>query len=252
MPTAKAVTVEVYVPCGVTHPFMDTRDKFEAANPAIRVSPRIENTNVLVQRILDGATPDVFLALGDVEVQRLEKAGRAEASDARPIAGNYVGLLVPAANPGKIKSLSDLGKASSGSLCIADPQENSSGRHLQQALEAQGVWKELQPRLVPTKFPSDVQTNVASGKVNAGAIYGPCFMENSEKGGRPAAGQAKGKVMYLLTVPPELAGEFALSAVLVKGAANREAALKFVEFIAAPENRQAWEQWGFDPLPSGK
>ncbi len=246
---AAAVTIEVFVPCGVVGPFSTVREQFEAKHPEMRVKARIENINVLVQRVLDGATPDLLLALGDVEVDRLRRAGRLEEGSLRPLAGNYVGLIAPAGNPGQIRALEDLAKASAGQVGVAQPEENSSGGHLRQALQKLGVWEKMQERVVIARFPADVQTMVAQGKVNAGAIYGPCFMEGSEKGGRPQPGQAKGKVTYLLTVPPHLAGSFVVTAVACKGAVHRQQALAFAEFLCAAENRRAWQQWGFDPLP---
>ncbi len=246
---ATPLTLEVFVPCGVGSPFTDVRQAFEAKNPGVHLKMRMENTNVLMQRILDGARPDVCLALGDVEVERLRKAGLVEEGSVKPLAGNYVGLVAPAGNPGGIQSFQDLANPSAGEICLADPEENSSGRHLQRALQKAGIWDQVKARLVATRFPAEVQANVAQGKVNVGAIYGPCFVEGAKEGGRPEAGTQKGKVMYLLTVPAELAGEFQASAVAVKGAAHREQALRLAEFMAAAESRTPWVKWGFDPLP---
>lgn len=251
-PAGSPVTLEVFVPCGLASPFTKVREQFEAKNPSIRLKTRIENINVLVQRVLDGAAPDVFLALGDVEVERLRSAGRVEEASVSPLAGNYVGLIAPAGNPGQINSLEDLAGPAAGQMSLAQPEENSSGRHLRQALEKLGIWSKIQDRLVIARFPSDVQTMVAQAKVNVGAIYGPCFMEGSKKGGRPQPGQTKAKVTYLLTVPPVLAGACPVTALVCKGAVHRAQAFSLVEFMSAPQNRKAWEQWGFDPLPDSE
>jgi len=247
---AEAVTLEIYVPCGVSNPIYELREAYEAENPNVKIKSQVETMGKLLEAVLSqGARPEVVLVLGDREQKVLEDAGLVAENGVVPVAGNYVGLVAPRGNPGGIKTLEDLAKPSAGSIALPNPDSNSSGYHFRVALTRAGLWDKVQDRLVIMKTTAEVQPALANKTVNIGAIYGPCFVEDMAGGGRPEPGMAKGKVEYVMTLAPEQTGAFAVAAVLIKGAPHTEQARKFAEFMAAPKQAAVWQKWAFDPAP---
>jgi len=241
---AKKTQLLAFVPCGLEGPFNDVAEAFNKANPQVEVLPHVENIDVLVNRVLAGEEADVFLSLGDVEVERMKKAGRLLEDTITPFALNSLGVIVSNGNPGRINTIQDFAKQSAGKFCFADPDQNSVGYYARLALQNAGVWDKAKDRAIVADQPSRVKMFVNDGRANAGVIYGPCSQETKQPG--------KQAYTFLGSVPQELYPQFPVVAAITKGGKNQEWGRKFIAFLQTDEGQSALQKWGFRPLAYGK
>lgn len=235
--------MQIFVPCGIAGPYGEIKDLFLERYPGVTITQELANIDVQTTLILDGkATPDVWLSLGDQEMNRVLEA---DLVDGEPVsfAVNSLALIVAKDNPCNIEDIRDLAKPDVNTLAM--PTEvNSSGYHMRQALEQAGVWEAVQPKLWLTDQPAQVKAQVASGRADAGVVYFPCTMETRVVGGEPE--ELKGKAQLLGKLPEELAVPFPAQAAVIKGSPNPQAGHAFLQFLLTDEVQAIWEEWAFD------
>lgn len=127
---------------------------FEAEHAGVTVSLNNGPSGMLARQIEDGAPVDVFVSAGRPEVDRLVEK-KLVAGDPIVVARNRLVLVVPKGSPliGRdpraILTSLDVNKIASG-----DPKTVPFGNYAKQALEAAGLWEQLEPKLV---FASEVR-----------------------------------------------------------------------------------------------
>lgn len=235
--------LNIFIPCGVAGPYGETLKAFATKYPNVQVKQQMANIDVQAKLLADGkATPDLWLALGDREVARIAKLGRIEG---KPVtfAYNSIAFMVHRGNPLGIASVQDLLKPGVKTLAMASP-ENSSGYYGEQALRKAGVWDKIQNKLWVTDQPALIKGQLSAGKAEVGIVYYPCAREAKIMGGEPQ--ELPGKLQLLNKLPEELSGVFPAQAVVIKGAANPQAARAFMAFLMSDAVQDIWEKWAFD------
>lgn len=233
----------IYVPCGVAGPYGAIKDLFEQRYPNVTVKQDVANIDVHTGKIADGkGAPDVFISLGDREVERVAKADRI---DGEPVtfAYNSIAMMVANKNPCGIESFEDLKKPEVKTIAVPSNQ-NSSGFYAEQAFKKAGVWDAIQDKLWRTDEPSQVKVQLSSGKADVGIVYYPCTRETREVGGKPQ--EMKGKVQLLGKIPTDLSGPIPAQAAVIKGCKNPEAGKAFLDMMMEDEVQDIWEKWAFD------
>jgi molybdate transport system substrate-binding protein len=241
-PANLAGSLTVFVPCGVAGPYGEIKALFEKRYPGVKVSQVVANIDVQTKMIHDGkASPDVWLALGDREMQWVTAAGKI-AGQPVTFAYNSIAFMVAKNNPLGIESVPDLTKA--GVRTIALPTEsNSSGYYAKKAFEKAGVWDKVQKKLWITDQPSMVKAQLAAGKADVGVVYYPCTREGTI-GGKPQ--ELPGKVQLLGKLPEDLVGRIPAQAAVLQGAQNPRAAQAFLRMLTEDAVQDIWEKWAFD------
>lgn len=235
----------VFVPCGVAGPFGETKAIFEQRYPNCKVKPQLANIDVQTKLIADGkAAPDVWLALGDREMQRVAAKDRVDGQPAT-YAYNSIAFVVKKGNPCAIEAVTDLTKKSVKTVAMATP-ENSSGYYAEQAFKKSGVWDTLKKgnKLWLTPEPAKIKATLASGKADVGIVYYPCTRETRIVGGKPQ--EMPGKVQLLGKLPSEIVGQIPAQAAVIKGAANPDAGRAFLALLLEDQVQDIWENWAFD------
>lgn len=235
--------LRLFVPCGVAGPYGELTKVFSARHPHVKITQEMANIDVQTKEVLDGkGTPDVWISLGDIEVNRVKKAGLI---DGKPVtyAYNSIAFMVARNNPCNIESVDSL--TSDKVKTIALPNEdNSSGYYARKVFEKSGVWEKLQGKLWLTPEPSAVKIELSSGHADVGVVYYPCTRETRLVGGHPE--EMKGKVQLLGKIPTELSGPIPAQAAVIKGCANPKLGHAFLEFLLEDEVQDIWENWAFD------
>src|ERR1700733_7540590 len=103
----------------------------------------LASSGSLKQQIENGAPFDVFLSANEQYVKDLAAAGLV--TDATSYAIGRIALWSP---NGSVTSLADLRKSSVIHLAIPNPQHAPYGVAAREALESQGVWKQVEPKIV--------------------------------------------------------------------------------------------------------
>jgi len=241
---ASETVLEVFVPCAFADAIGTIAPLFEKEHPGVRINPNVENVGVLVPRILNGAKPDVFMCIGDKEVDSLQEAGLVDKR--KNFCFTTVVLVVPQANPAKVHSLKDLAKPEVKTVAVGS-EKLSVGFYARQILRDNGVWEKVKDKLVEPKFPVELLRLPRSGKVQASLAYAACFRAEGADKKRLAAG-----IKLIEDFQEDYCLTIACAAATIKGAEHLELGRQFIEFLTRPECQDIFKAGGFMRLDDPK
>ena len=170
----------------------------------------LASSGSLKQQIENGAPFDVFLSANEQYVRDLGGL----VSDATVYAIGRIALWSP---NGSVASLADLKKTSIIHLSIPNPQFAPYGVAAKQALESQGLWKDVEPKIVYGENVRQALQFAESG--NAEAVITSWTLLHG-----------KGTLL-----PAEWHSPIRQTAAIVKSTKQPEAARHFLKFLLSPE-----------------
>jgi molybdate transport system substrate-binding protein len=168
-----ANTLTAYVACALVPVIESAAAKFTAANPGKRLKIESGEPAALVQKIEGGATPDLFICIGESEFGMLERDGLFDGSMRRSIGSLTLTLARPASSP-PIAKPEDLASDSIKSIAIPLSGVTSLGTEAKHALERLGLWSKAQNKLALRRSGSEALSALAKGEASVGVIYDPC------------------------------------------------------------------------------
>lgn len=241
---ALAGNLAVGVPCGLAMAYKEVRTAFLKANPGVKFTDRVKNIGPLTKEVRDGKTTlDVFLSLGEREIQTLTEAGLVDGEPV-PFLRQALQLIVRLGNPLKISKLEDLAKPEVKTVAVCDPML-TIGYAGEQALRKAGVWDGLVAagKVVRPDQPLKAKKMVIERKADAAFIYGACSSNDWRE--KDPERSVAGKADVVMTVPDDLyGGMFAVAAVLTT-ARDPGLARRFVEFLLTPAAQDGVAKWGY-------
>src|SRR5262245_17176828 len=182
----------------------------------------------LARQIKAGAPADVFFSADTAKMDDLEKEGLVRKEDRREFLSNVLVVVVPSKSSLAITDPKDLTRLTR--LALADPAAVPLGIYAKKGLESLRLWKEIEPKVVPTLDVRAALAAVASEAAPAGIVY------RSD-----AAIFREVKIAMTVSNGPEITDSVAR----VKASSQAGAAQKFVDFLAGPDGRAAFERRGF-------
>lgn len=256
-PTAKQTgagqqTVEVFVPCAFAPPMVKIVELFQKEHPDIKVVRQIENVEVLTPRIEKGAKPDVFLCVGDVEMDHLEKMGRV--ADREDFAFVTLALVSHADFAGKVDSLKDLAKPEVKRIAIGTPN-TSAGHYAEVILKQEKLWEAIQPKLIKTKFPVQLLKFAREKKVDASLAFAACLKAGE---GEWKEQEEYRKLSGRLRLVEDLGqgGNYCLTiacpAAIIQGCKNPARGKVFIDFLRSDKAQEYFGKSGFLTLAEPK
>jgi molybdate transport system substrate-binding protein len=181
----------------------------------------LASSGSLKQQIENGAPFDVFLSANEQYVKDLAGAGLV--TDATVYATGRIALWSP---NGSVKSLADLKKPSVIHLSIPNPQHAPYGVAAREALESQGVWKEVEPKIVYGENVRQALQFAESGNVEAVITSWTLLI---------------GKGMLL---PAEWHSPIRQTGAILKSSAQPEASRRFLKFLISAETQKILNDGG--------
>lgn len=243
--------LELFVPCAFAPPTVQIVAAFKQIHPDLNVVQRVENVEVLVSRIADGQTPDVFMSVGDVEMQRLTEAGRAETVKDFCFIG--LALVVPERNPAGVTGLADLAKAEVKTVAIG-AEDTSPGKYARQLLQESGLWDAVKDKVVSPKFPAQLLRFAGMEKADASIAYAACLRAGHGEWKEQAAYQTLAQGVRPVTWLDQ--GEYCLNipcpAATIQGCRNPEAGKAFIDFLRTEAAQEFLRKSGFTGLAEPK
>lgn len=235
--------VDIFVPCGLAGPYGDIARLFRKAHPDIELRPTVTGVIALLNLLRDGATPDIYLALGTFELTKLAEQGKFVEGSLVRCARIPLALIVPKNNPAGVKRLEDLASPKVKRV-ITYAFNLSGGRGAKQALEAAKLWDAVKGKIFTPKVPDQAKQLLKKGQADAGILYRTCLMESYVPDQPPVVEHT---LVAVQTIPQRLYEPIYVGAVLVKGGKNLAAAQEFLRFLQTPAVKQVWKKWGFEP-----
>lgn len=204
-----------------------------AASDLAPLAPKIEkaykekirftlaSSGSLKQQIENGAPFDVFLSANDQYVKDLAAAGLV--TDETIYA---IGRLALWSLNGSVKSLADLKKDGVMHLAIPNPQHAPYGVAARAALESQGIWKQVEPKIVYGENVRQALQFAESGNADAVITSWTLLI-------------GKGTLL-----PAEWHSPIRQAGAVLKSSSQADAGRRFLKFLLSPEAQKILNNGG--------
>ncbi len=257
-----AVTLRVWLPCGLAKHMKAFDGILTGGNPRLSVDYEIINVWELVKRLEETDTPpDLIIMLGDQEIGQLQKAGKL---DVEPVTWAYdqLAVLTHRANPARLESFEDLVRVNS---LVLGPENTSIGYYARAALRKAGIYEKVKDKIIVPETPAEMYNLIASGKAQAAIAFAGCAFpvpaellepkreveaQKEEKALPKAAPPRKKRrpVIVLGPVPEKYCEPFPAYAAIPKGAPNPQDARAALDELLSPPSQA--EVARFMPKPA--
>jgi len=189
-------------------------------------------SNALARQIKEGAPADVFCSADEAQMSGLEKAGLIADGSRGSVVSNT--LVVVAPKDSAITSLTpqNLARPQIKRLALADTKTVPAGVYSKEYLKKLGLWKEVEPKVIPTENVRAALAAVESGNVDAGIVY------------KTDAAISKA-VKVVFEVPAREGPDISYPIAVVRESRNPEAAKKFVDYLKSEEALTVFRRHGF-------
>jgi len=205
--------------------------KWEAAGN-VHVELNFAASNVLARQILEGAPVDVFISADEAQMNRLVEAGAAGRADVIPLLTNQLVVVTPAGRPVSGTLPSALADDAVKRIAIGDPQGVPAGVYAKAWLESAGLWRQVEPKIVPSNSVRAALAAVDAANADAGIVYRT-----------DAKGHAGVTITY--EVPLADAPPIVYPVGVIAKAPHPDLARKFVAYIQTTPARTVFADAGF-------
>lgn len=123
----------------------------------------------LARQIRAGAPAAVLVSADAETIDSLVEAKLVRSEDRRSFASNRLVVIVPKGSDFAIRTPRDL--ASVARLAVGDPKLVPAGNYAKQWLEKEGLWTDVEPRVLPALDVRAALALVEAGHADAGIVY---------------------------------------------------------------------------------
>lgn len=168
---AQAAELTVSAAASLTTAFKELAPLFEAAHPGHRLRFNFAGSGQLLQQIARGAPVDVLASADQETMDQAQALGLVKAEQRRDVVSNALVVVVPAGVARRPSALKDLTLPTIARVAIGVPASVPVGRYAKAALEAEGLWAAIEPKLIQAQSVRQALDYVARGEVDAGFVY---------------------------------------------------------------------------------
>ncbi len=212
--------------------------KAYAAETGVAVEFTFGSSGQLMAQVKNGAPIDVFVSAAAKQVDDLAREKLVDEATRRVVAGNALVLIVPAGAASPPTSLKDLADPRHRKVATGDPKTVPAGEYARQVLDALKLSDAVRDRTVHGSNVRQVLDYVERGEVAAGLVY------------HTDAVQAGPKVRVVERADPALHAPIEYPAAVVSASKRREAAGRFLDYLATGPAQRALAARGFTPPPA--
>jgi molybdate transport system substrate-binding protein len=218
----------VFAAASMADAIADVGRDFEAET-GHRIRLSLGASRDLARQIKAGAPAAIFVSADAQTVDALVEAKLVRSGDRRSFASNRLVVIVKKSAALTIRTPGDLVRVTH--LAIGDPMLVPAGTYAKQWLDKEGLWTEVEPRVVPSLDVRAALASVETGHAEAGIVY------------RTEALRSE-RVQIAYEVPAERAPTISyVAARLVK--TQHAGAERFLDFLTGSEARATFARHGF-------
>jgi molybdate transport system substrate-binding protein len=196
----------------------------------IDVTLVLGSTGMLAQQIRNGAPADVFFAANESFIKALTAENLTLRQTNAVYARGRIAMVTLRSGGVRVNELADLADTRVRRIALANPQHAPYGMAAKQALEATGLWKTLEPKLVFGENVQQAVQFVRSGSAEAGIV---------------ARSVADTSDLYWKLVDDRLHAPLDQMATVLARAKQPAASISFIEFVIGTQGRVAMRRFGF-------
>ena len=217
---------------------------FENATPGAHVNFNLDGTQMLKHQVENGAYADVFISASNKYTEALKGEGFFINDTVKELTSNYIIVIVPANNPGKIKSLANLSEP--GKRIVMGTPDVPVGMNTRQVIDKlanstfNSAWKTGLMKNVKSFETTEpgIVTKVSLGEADAGFVY-----ESSYKA-------AKNGTLMAINIPEKDNALQIYTIGVLEKSANKPAAYAFENFLLSAKGQKILADNGFRAITS--
>ena len=194
-------------------------------------------SNVLARQIANGAPADLFISADETQMTYALQRGAIDAPSYVVLLTNRLAVVTPLGRerpPTNSRGLLDSGIRR---IAIGDPAAVPAGVYAKRYLEAAGLWKVLQPKLLPLANVRAALAAAASGGADAAVVYESDVTRSS-------------RVRLAFIIDDEHAPLIVYPGAVTKASKHPEAR-RFLAYLGRAEARRIFERYKFS-TPDGR
>lgn len=207
---------------------LDDLDGAFESNTQVHVVPTYGSTAQLTQQIEAGAPYDLLLAADAEHVDELIQKGLADAKSKQMYTRGQLVVYVPTRTD--LRTLTDLAKPKPVEIAVAKPELAPYGRAAVEAMQAAGIWSQMESHTKYAGSISAVMQYAQTGNVDA------AFTSLS------LVDQAQGKYF---TIDSKLYKPIDQMLCVLKSAKDKDAAELYASFLDSLEARTKFKKYGY-------
>lgn len=232
----RALEKELYVavPMGMFVPFAKVAEQFEKSHPGLEILTLIDTPETMAKAVMENKDkPDVFISPGGHEASVLREKGLLEPKSMVAFGSYQVALLVPKANPGKVKRIEDLLKPTVKIISFSYPDMTAASHAACQALQTMGLWDKLTPKIKFTGCCNESYQWILDGRAEANVQFLGCPLDP-----KTAEVVEKSKTAFICLFPEGTCYIPRNVAGIVTTTKRRRLAEEFIAFLTAPKTQE--------------
>ncbi len=228
---AEAPTLTVSAASSLSFALSEAARAFERSS-GVQVALNFGSTGALAQQIEQGAPVDLFVAADTGTVEELEQQGLLVPGSWQVYARGRLALY---SRELRLERLQDLTRPEVERIAVANPELAPYGAAAREALQALGLWGQLQPRLILAENVRQALLYAETGNVEAALVAASLW-----RAGAPG---------QWLLVPEELHRPLDQALALVRGTRLAPEARAFAAFLQGPQGRAILRAYGYQLPP---
>jgi molybdate transport system substrate-binding protein len=233
---SSARTLHVFAAASLTDAFTELGEKFEAANPGVRVAFNFAGSQALRTQIEEGAPADVFASANKTEIDVLVASAHVAPSTPQVFLNNKLVVILPENNPAALEKLADLAKP--GTKLVIAAEEVPVGKYTRQALD------QMNGQL-GSDFKDKVLGNVVSNEDNVRQVVAKVQLGEADAGIVYTSDAAAAPELQTIEIPAELNVIAEYPIATLTRSANPELANAFVAYVLSEQGQAILQKWGF-------
>lgn len=230
---ARAGELTIAAAADLKYAMAEIADAFRASHPGDKVEVVYGSSGKFHTQVQNGAPFDLFFSADIAYPKELEKMGLA-ASVTKPYAFGRIVLWSPKPELAKLPLKSLPSSPAIRKFAIANPDHAPYGRRAQEALEHEGAWEAMKPKLVLGENIAHTAQFVDSGAAEAGIVALSLVKSPS----------LAGKGAWTL-IPAEWHQPLEQGYVVTARAKNNPLAKAFAQYMEQPAARAVMRRYGF-------
>jgi len=208
---------------------------YEKRVPGANITFNYAGSGTLEQQIEQGAPADIFFSAAEQQMDQLKSGGLLDGVP-HDILSNSLVLIAPA-DDDVLHTLENLEAPFVKKIALGETKTVPAGMYAQESLGHLGLWGGLTPKIVFAKDVRAVLTYVETGNADAGFVYETDALTSK-------------KVRVVMKVPDDTHTPIVYPAAVLKNSKNPELAKAFLDFLAGPDARVIFQEFGFGPPPA--
>jgi molybdate transport system substrate-binding protein len=222
----------IFAAASLTDVLQEIGRSYDRQQPGVRLAFNFAASSVLARQLEEGAPADVFVSADEAKMDALATKALLLPGTRRSLVSNALVIVVHEDSRLKVSAATDLLAANVERIALAEPRTVPAGMYAKGYLEKQDLWSKVIAKVVPTENVRAALAAVESGNVDAAIVY------------KTDAALAK-HVRVAYEVPPGQGPPISYPVAVLADAPQREAAKRFVEFLASEAALAIFRRYGF-------